>query len=116
MFAFLLFSVFFTSSRANQYEPFEFDVQDRTRFLPQGNVTQQTKSVSFKPDCVLSCIDTPWCRSVNFKLTPQADGLYSCESFSVDKFSNERYLQPNQDYIHYSFKVSLTIFQTNHFC
>jgi len=106
----MLFSAYFAFAKGNQFLPFQFDILNHTLFSPRNMISlkliEKTTHVFFQPECVLNCVDTPWCRSLNFKLTAKDDGLHVCEMFSVDKFSNERDLRRNQDYIHYSIKVS----------
>ena len=70
-----------------------------------SGVAQNTIKVRDKKDCVVSCPDVPWCRSVNVKITPESDGLHVCELISVDNFTNHKDLKNNANFVHYSMKV-----------
>jgi hypothetical protein len=71
-----------------------------------NNVTQKTTKVADKMDCLFACIATPWCRSVNFKVTSESDGLQVCELIYVDKFTGSIHVKQDGNIIYMSIKAS----------
>jgi hypothetical protein len=69
-------------------------------------VKQMTTNVANKMDCVFACIGTSWCRSVNFKITPEIDDHHICELIATDNYTNPKYLKQNEKFTHLNIKVS----------
>lgn len=107
---FLLWFVSYSTSTklddSKKFEEIKFDVlPGQMLSVNSSGVSQNTIKVRDKKDCVLTCTEVPWCRSVNVKITPESDGRYVCELISVDKFTNKNGIKKNASFVHYSIKV-----------
>jgi hypothetical protein len=98
-----------SSMPSDDYKEFLFEnYPNHVLTLPLGlaNLTQMTTKVSDKMDCVFTCLKgRPWCRSVNFKIKSENNGLHICELISTDKYLMPKYLIPAQGFTHLSIKV-----------
>jgi NADPH-dependent curcumin reductase CurA len=68
------------------------------------NLQQKTTQVPDRMDCVFACVGVPWCRSVNFKATPQENRLHLCELISTQK--HPKNLTKDESFTHLSTKVN----------
>jgi hypothetical protein len=73
------------------------------------NVKQMTTKVANKMDCVFACTGTSWCRSVNFKITPELNDHHICELIATDNYTNPKYLTQNEKFTHLNIKVRYAI-------
>ena len=75
--------------------------------LPQKvtDAKQESTLVEDNMGCVFKCTGVHWCRSINFKTTPQSNGLHVCELLSSEQFTSRSYMTQDEAYNHYSVKV-----------
>ena len=93
------------SSNYNREHGLFFDFYPGQKLtFPEGTVNQ-TKFVKDNMECVFACMGVHWCRSINFKITPQTIGLHACEQISSEQFAGKQYMGQNETYNHYSVKV-----------
>ena len=57
-------------------------------------------------DCGFACTGLSWCMSYNFQRNSSHDGLHQCELLSSDKYNNSNAFQPNEEFDHFSIRVS----------
>ncbi|XP_031555407.1 MAM and LDL-receptor class A domain-containing protein 1-like isoform X2 [Actinia tenebrosa] len=55
-------------------------------------------------DCVFTCLEVPWCLSMNFQTTAQNNGLHVCELLSTDKYTHPQNMVQNNAFTHFSMK------------
>lgn len=99
LFTSALFVPVIFSQRVRDYVSFS-----NKRLTTEGAVLTDVQDVR---GCVFSCTRNEWCLSINFRTTPEHNGLYLCELLSVDQFTNGTIMESNDTYIHYSQSVSL---------
>ena len=75
---------------------------------------QESTLVEDNMGCAFECTNLYWCYSINFKITPQSNGLHVCELLSYDQFTNKSYMTENNSYNHYSIKVQRQKLYSNH--
>ena len=104
----ICFLLVYMTSVWGQFSSFPFKIVDNSflKFPNATNVTQTSKQVATKINCIEDCVEILWCLSINFKKSAEESGLHLCEFFSADVFNNEQHLQENEGYIHYSVKVN----------
>ncbi|KXJ12839.1 hypothetical protein AC249_AIPGENE8820 [Exaiptasia diaphana] len=97
-------SCIFERERDGQYDFYP----GRLSVLP---VSAEQKSVQVvdKFDCVFSCTENNWCKSVNFRKSPLQSGLHACELLSLDFYTNRENITQDSRYNHYSVKTSLDV-------
>ena len=69
----------------------------------------ESRKVNGEQDCIALCTESPRCRSLNFKLVPEANGKFNCDLLDTDKFSSsEVFLNTTLEFYHYSMTVSVS--------
>jgi len=67
---------------------------------------QQSKEVQKKMDCIWTCLDVFWCRSINIKKVPLSSGLLECQLLSFAWSTSGVVMSNDSNYDHYNKGVS----------
>ena len=93
----------FKNSYSNGYFLFGNPVPFRRHQLnSSSNISYEVES---EEECLLGCINTSNCQSVNFKIAAGNDGRFLCYLLDTDKFTFPQLFNMSEDFHHYSFTV-----------
>ena len=74
----------------------------RHQLNSSSNISYEVES---EDECLLGCINTSNCQSVNFKIAAGNDGRFLCYLLDTDKFTFPQLFNVSGDFHHYSFTV-----------
>ena len=69
-------------------------------------VVMETRIVMSDEECVLSCSESPTCRSLNFNTTSDGQGRHLCQLLDTDKFVSHFDFVVSSEFHHFSCTVS----------
>lgn len=69
-------------------------------------VVMETRTVMSDEECLLSCSESPNCRSLNFNTTPDGQGRHLCQILDTDKFVSHFDFVVSSEFHHFSCTVS----------
>ena len=69
-------------------------------------VVMETRIVMNDEECLLSCSESPNCRSLNFNTTPDGQGRHLCQLLDTDKFVSHFDFVASPEFHHFSCTVS----------
>ena len=75
-----------------------------------NDVLLQTRKVSSKLECVVSCVHDPCCRSVNYKDKPECAEESECELLHNTVYNTSRELKRNFSYDHISLDKPVKVY------
>lgn len=70
--------------------------------------------VESSDECLIECVQTRDCLSVNFNTTGDEQGLFVCEILATNKFENQSNFRPSEGIDHYTIAVSSWIMYTDY--
>ena len=66
----------------------------------------ESRTVYGEQDCIAACTESSQCRSLNFRLVPDANGKFLCQLLDTDKLFLSELFNASLDFHHHSFTVS----------
>lgn len=69
-------------------------------------VVMETRIVMNDEECLLSCSESPNCRSLNFNTTPDGQGRHLCQLLDTDKFVSHFDFVVSSEFHHFSCTIS----------
>ena len=76
---------------------------------------KESRTVVSDKECILACTESLNCRSLNIKITPDANRKYTCQILDTDKFVSHDLFAATSEFHHYSCTVSFFLIQFLYF-